>query len=153
MEADIPRVLHRVLLVIVGAEAGNLLETKLLRHRQSRAGRLSVDLDADPSVDQPASLQLTRRSRHSHPRLPVMQIPPRISLRVEVRSCATSSPVAGRKRAKYCQPALKVDHLLASNTDRAKNEITSRPHQEPAIEPWLSLDAGLVKYPVKLGAG
>lgn len=55
MEADIPRVLHRVLLVIVGAEAGNLLETKLLRHRQSRAGRLSVDLDADPSVGQPSA--------------------------------------------------------------------------------------------------
>ena len=45
------RVLHRGLLVIVGAERGNPTETPPLRPRWSSTGRLSVDLNANPMVD------------------------------------------------------------------------------------------------------
>jgi hypothetical protein len=47
---------HRGLLVIVSPEVGNPTETASLRLRQTLAGRISVDLDVDPSVDQPVSL-------------------------------------------------------------------------------------------------
>src|SRR5216684_1615467 len=82
--------LHRGLLVIVSPEVGNPTESAPLRRRQSRAGRLSVDLVVDPSVDQPVSRRLTRRSKRARPRIPATRIPLRISLPVLVHSCATS---------------------------------------------------------------
>src|ERR1035441_5184038 len=46
------RILRQVLLVVVGAEAFSRTEIReLSRHRQS-TGRLSVDVDVDPAVDQ-----------------------------------------------------------------------------------------------------
>jgi len=46
------RILRQILLVIVGAEAFSSTEITELSGRGQSTGRLSVDVDVDPAVDQ-----------------------------------------------------------------------------------------------------
>jgi len=49
------RILRKILLVIVGAEAFSSAEIKQLSGRDQSPGRISVDVAVDPLVDQPQS--------------------------------------------------------------------------------------------------
>ena len=100
------RILHEVLLVIVGAEASSCTEITELSRRGKPTGRLSVDVDIDPPVDR-HGLQSPNNLHYRCPyayaywrfrRFLVQCLKSEFRcLPAEVQSCATRKPVASER--------------------------------------------------------